>query len=434
MTEEPALAQGDCSASVHPDGEVQDPLLPVELWLKIFLMLINSRISSASCFGRKQAPLLLTWVCQHWRNIVINVPDLWTTMHLYMNEKADLRANQTPLFRLWNDRTKGKPLQIFLRDLSRPHKQSRGYSNSLPRSFFNGSRRWETLHLTIKLAPNSLYRLYGIKGKLDILESFTLLYTERSGSAFNSDGSQTPDLLEGTPNLRSISLLKTKQFFDLQIDFHNLLQVDLAPKSFLLEHSLTLYNCLRVLRMCRNLERARFNCGPVDEDEPPSQPKLIHQKLRDLTIIEAEAFDMGAFLDVLDVPSLIRLSIASYFQTPSSWNQAALTDFLSRTAGSIRRLELHLPHKVDLSLTHLQCLRLCPRIEQFLFMMDGSKHTKDDILADGFPRRALSWPESLPSLYYWANSKESSFTICSNPHRNMGSMKGGCLRRKDYVS
>ncbi|KAF8161539.1 hypothetical protein B0H34DRAFT_383994 [Crassisporium funariophilum] len=411
-------------------------LLPLELLMEVFIMLVESRESFVSCFGRKQAPLLLTWVCSYWRNTVINTPTLWTTMHLYINEKVELRASQKALFQVWNDRTQGRPLHIFLRHFPGHLNNQRGNLNSLPHKFLNQSKRWKTLCITTNHSGNSLGKLHlKTSGKLDVLDSFTLLYVKHSDSASNLHGSQICDLLRGTHNLRSISLLKSKQFFDLQINFDKLSQVDLFPKPLHRDDPLSLNDCLKVLQMCRNLERARFNCGPVDEGEPLSQ-SLTHENLRDLTIIEAGTnVDVAAFLDVLDVPSLVGLSIASYSQsTSSSWKQTALTGLLSRTSGSIRRLYLRLPRKIDFSMTHLQCLQLCPRIEQLLFMMDGSKHTKDDILAEGFPRRELSWPESLPRLYYWPNSKESSFTISSNPHPNMKSKTGGCLSRMDCVS
>ncbi|KAF7363128.1 F-box domain-containing protein [Mycena venus] len=81
-----SLAPLNSSSSVK---ETNSPIqrLPVELFHEIFLACLPSATFTPA--GRRQAPLLLSWVCTYWRRMALSFPKLWSSPALEPPHPAD---------------------------------------------------------------------------------------------------------------------------------------------------------------------------------------------------------------------------------------------------------------------------------------------------------------------------------------------------------
>ncbi|KAK1226929.1 hypothetical protein PQX77_010100 [Marasmius sp. AFHP31] len=92
--------------------------VPVEIWSMIFTLVIGSTTSFVACNPHGVIPgpdiaqsnaYNLTLVCSHWRQIVIGLPNLWTSIEVNLwNLEKDIR----PGLKLHLDRSKGRSLDL----------------------------------------------------------------------------------------------------------------------------------------------------------------------------------------------------------------------------------------------------------------------------------------------------------------------------------
>ncbi|KAK7049118.1 hypothetical protein R3P38DRAFT_2872750 [Favolaschia claudopus] len=97
---------------------VLDPMarLPVELQSKIFVhCLCIDEDEGASRPDPKLAPMLVSNVCQLWRDIALSTPELWT--HLRM-EGSPRGANYSQLYGSWLERSRPLPVSLTLASTS----------------------------------------------------------------------------------------------------------------------------------------------------------------------------------------------------------------------------------------------------------------------------------------------------------------------------
>ncbi|TDL25754.1 hypothetical protein BD410DRAFT_606722 [Rickenella mellea] len=83
--------------------------LPPELWSNIFLDCLPFHPS----FAALKAPLLLTHVCRHWRDVALSTPTLWSNISLTGGIES---ITDTTLIRfdMWLERSRSCPLSIDL--------------------------------------------------------------------------------------------------------------------------------------------------------------------------------------------------------------------------------------------------------------------------------------------------------------------------------
>ncbi|KAL0066353.1 hypothetical protein AAF712_006612 [Marasmius tenuissimus] len=94
--------------------------VPVEIWSMIFTLVIGSTTSFVACNPHGVIPgsdiaqsnaYNLTLVCSHWRQIVLGLPNLWTSIEVNLrNLEKDIR----PGLKLHLDHSKGRPLDLVI--------------------------------------------------------------------------------------------------------------------------------------------------------------------------------------------------------------------------------------------------------------------------------------------------------------------------------
>lgn len=85
-------------------------LLPNELLAKVFQAGTRDWAASSSAASTLPFPVLICGVCEHWREVAMTCPDLWSTIHV------PICSSSTPpaWVQAWLDRSKSVPLTIIL--------------------------------------------------------------------------------------------------------------------------------------------------------------------------------------------------------------------------------------------------------------------------------------------------------------------------------
>ena len=65
---------------------------------------------------RNRAPLLLTYVCSHWRTIAIGTPTLWSSLRVDI-EQLLAQSGRQKLYQMWLDRAWGTPVSLDITDI-----------------------------------------------------------------------------------------------------------------------------------------------------------------------------------------------------------------------------------------------------------------------------------------------------------------------------
>ncbi|TFK20276.1 hypothetical protein FA15DRAFT_759511 [Coprinopsis marcescibilis] len=97
--------------------------IPAELLAKIFKTATNSSLkewhdTSTTVGWNPPFPMLACAVCRHWRDIALNSPDLWSTVHvpISVSERPprSLRFDPAKLTSRWLDHSKSAPLDVYI--------------------------------------------------------------------------------------------------------------------------------------------------------------------------------------------------------------------------------------------------------------------------------------------------------------------------------
>ncbi|KAJ4480658.1 hypothetical protein C8J55DRAFT_428920, partial [Lentinula edodes] len=56
--------------------------LPVEVLTEIFVLCLSTERYPVRSL--REAPLLLTMICRHWREVTFKSPSLWNSLHIYL--------------------------------------------------------------------------------------------------------------------------------------------------------------------------------------------------------------------------------------------------------------------------------------------------------------------------------------------------------------
>lgn len=87
-------------------------LLPNELLAKVFQAGTRDWAASSSAASTLPFPILISGVCQHWREVAITCPDLWSTIHVPICSSST--GTPPAWVQAWMDRSKSVPLTIIL--------------------------------------------------------------------------------------------------------------------------------------------------------------------------------------------------------------------------------------------------------------------------------------------------------------------------------
>lgn len=184
----------------------------MDILLTILESYMNSLDIEQSVIDQSKPPARLTQVCQHWRDVVVNAPTLWTRISI---SNCTLSPPSLRALRRHIEYSKAAPLQIALiikedpfENICEPLASWEAVSlivrEALPRC--------RSLHIHFSMGINQdrgdFFFPPGSQTHMPLLESLSTLYT------FNA---QSRDAQIHAPRLKSVDLYKmdTSRYFEL---------------------------------------------------------------------------------------------------------------------------------------------------------------------------------------------------------------------------
>ncbi|KAJ7064650.1 hypothetical protein C8F01DRAFT_771255 [Mycena amicta] len=266
LTEEQQRLQLASDAIVYPVLS-----LPPEITTEIFKFCLESPTS----LSRHKAPLLLTQVCQAWRELVIGTPELWQSAQFTISHRVEF-------IEAWMSRTGLAPVDFTLstNDVT--------YSDGPVVCAVQHAHHWGSVDLRIPLTSFQVLDLH--ERSLPLLRSLSLEISNYAGSSPNG-----PECLviRDAPLLREVQIRTTPQFH-VQAPWARLTVLGLG-------HSINLTECLEIVAQCTQLRELT-----ADTDGSESTNHVTHQSL------EALSCNMANVLQCLTLPALKRLTFTGH--------------------------------------------------------------------------------------------------------------------------
>uniref|UniRef100_A0A0W0F3X0 Uncharacterized protein n=1 Tax=Moniliophthora roreri TaxID=221103 RepID=A0A0W0F3X0_MONRR len=330
--------------------------LPAESWMNIFTEVCSSDENALSATYRKitAPPIALSHVCSRWREIINNLPQLWTSISVDMyNLQADVRN----LVTLFGKRSKGHSLKIQihhqypLRAAHRPMITSK--SRRAFRALLAHAHQCGELHFELSAEETRALKSSDLIFSFPRLRTFDchtdLVSTLEHGWLFDS-------LRRGLPSLEvfrvetalGTDVIPYPQLTTLSIDGHR-------GACWLLE----------VLRTCRSLRSLTigFETASEEEDEEEFAPVVLPD-LRKFSVRVAETFPcsvLAPLCSTLSLPSLESLEIASA-PDPDDDDEwpPSLPTMIQSASATLRELSFRSHGKLSYPLNEI--LRSCPSL------------------------------------------------------------------------
>ena len=204
---------------------------PADIWGEIFAhCLPTNKLNLSSC-TLKEAPLLLTTVCRAWREIALNTPRLWGSVHIFFSNPpmstehesflSEMRARTLQGIKLWLDRSKSRPLTLSIYmadDVSPPSlsAEENARFSDLMNLLVKYSRRWKSLslgHGVGALHQQPLQQL--TRDDVPLLET---VHIGANAILFHSSTGVTPQVTELRPSPLSNLLCELTSLRSLQLN------------------------------------------------------------------------------------------------------------------------------------------------------------------------------------------------------------------------
>lgn len=289
--------------------------IPTELTQQIMLetLIANSDTQRFPRPIRSEAPLAFTAVSRQWREISLNMPELWQSIRL-----DDSTPTVPPqVLTVWGSRARSLPRNIQLRT-SDPDRAAALLAESV-----KSCVRWQDIDLALPL--ESFSALHG-HGPFPVLRSICL--TMRGGMTASDD---TIIALPSAPLLRRLTL---SDFPFLSVDM---------PWAQLTTLRITVYEAapgLAVLQRCPNIKNLVIALMD-DPGLPTAMPPIVLPALQYLRSLNTH------ILPFVTVPSLTQLDI--WGPGPSGTMEQLIDDLralLARSVCSLKRLTYRSPRDI----------------------------------------------------------------------------------------
>ncbi|KAJ7069484.1 hypothetical protein C8F01DRAFT_1112897 [Mycena amicta] len=288
-----------------------------------------------------RAPLLLTRICRHWRQIAHSMPTLWSSIHIPGSSFSQpggiggMLSFNSDVVAAWLNRTKGtnQALSISM--------SFRSVNQTLGLSFADVFPRLRRLELTLESGDN-LYMQPFLRQKardLPRLECLKIDSKEDSGPNFWPNS-----VILGLPTLRIVSLRIRADPMKLPLPWSELVELDLrcffsaTSLAAVFVGGLSVADALDVLRQCTRLRICTLQVTRGGQFQPRAVASVA--ELQELTV--TDAIFLPQFLERVDAPNLRRLTL-----TPKAGRED------EDRAAVLRGFQAHAPHLtgVDLVVT-----------------------------------------------------------------------------------
>ncbi|PPQ96163.1 hypothetical protein CVT26_004799 [Gymnopilus dilepis] len=346
------------------------------------------------------APLILSGVCQRWRDIMLNLPELWTSPNVYLNSASKLPLQQE-ILESWLDNSRTLPLHIGLCS------ELEGILEPIFDQVKARSSRWETLCLV--MSPRNYARFLRGLTSTPFLKSLHL----------NASQDDTrPNVT--SEELPKVALQKSVRLEELYI--HGLWpsQVEISIWDnltvFWTDHGTT-NEVLEVLRQAKYLKNGTFHgLYPSHEQNTASLSRNKSLEYLELQTVFTSLI-LELVLDRLILPSLkkfIYIDEKFIFSTGDSTSMplAHLRLFFDRSRCELQELVIKGHFLNPLNHEAVEVLQCLPSLRQ-LSLGSSRRRSLDRWDADEFftnPATCVTLFESLPQLEVFRVSGARTFS------------------------
>lgn len=330
--------QDRVSRSTNAQGS-PSPLtfLPIEVWVKIFLLCLPSRETLDEPFDNPRtfepaAPLLLCQICRSWRRLATSLPDLWCFLRVVVSLG---RAHPAPhTVNMWL-KNSGR-LLLYLSIYQVNNSYSNGYETyKVLELFIMHVARWKEIQFDLA-GPPPRCLLPIIKNKTLPLEKFHL-NTTGNESVVKTQG-LFEIFLHHVPKLTELVVCTIPQ--DLWREEHGMIPWAQLT-SLCVDNVPSVAVTLLMLDKCRNLRHLKVLI-PFGENSTLLTSQITNMALHTLNI-RAKCDDITAFAQTVVLPALASLQIDTSWQPGSAayrWPQTALSTLLERSGAYLHKLRI----------------------------------------------------------------------------------------------
>lgn len=284
-------------------------------------------------------PWRLAQICRIWRNVVTNLPKLWSSLRFFISSKSPvLVRNPEEIMAALLHRSGTSPLSIEYTEECTLEEVV--YPTQIMQMLVGQCHRWERLDLTLTSDSMGIIKLNDARGKLPVLERLHLTIEAEYVPA-----THTIDAFSIAPRLRGL-LVQNESNIIVELPLEQL-------ETFAERHELHLPHALLFPRLlnvaiCDLTQNLSLPTSFLDTDGPQSLPRV-----RDLTIEGTDVFSLLTTpkLEYLEVTtrSDSLMPLASMFRR----SKCALTSLIINLNGEVDAAIISVLREVP-SLTYLQ--------------------------------------------------------------------------------
>ncbi|KAH8114225.1 hypothetical protein DFH11DRAFT_1704482 [Phellopilus nigrolimitatus] len=337
---------------VAPSDAPSHPInhIPLEILTEIFLHLPRSLEAT-------EAPLILTGVCRKWREAALACPELWDTIILPLPSKG-MTTRENRLIKMFLQRSGARPLNVdlglvvnvYLRGVPKSHYQ---LVDMVVNSLVPHAGRIKVLN---RVMPSHFLHQFSL-GNLRRLEKLLICKDQDPSHIDRPAGERLPD------SLRSLNLYETSFNITQMFPLPPLSQLHLRrPRGngkLSVPQILNVLSELPRLRSC-TLEISRSSATHPEETLNCLTP-IILTDLEELHITWSNGIDVGAFLNVLETPSLVSIVLHCYLPRSCPWTE--IINFIKRCKPPLKIFSFKLGGHGTVPLSFLNCLKECGKLE-----------------------------------------------------------------------
>ncbi|KAG2141874.1 hypothetical protein DEU56DRAFT_795288 [Suillus clintonianus] len=299
------LKQAKITQSLNLHKGLVSPLwrLPIEVLSKIFHLCLPE-FDKFEMPSELDAPVVLTRVCQRWREVAVGIPSLWSRPSLSFCP-GDQWERQTFCYGSWLERSRGRPLSLTLCWNDCPYDSTKIQSLLQPYTHQISSL---SIHFS-QQDPEDHPEL--LLDDLPALRELNILTMDLTSVEYSI--AQLPSTVTNLKILWSCFTFETLLFHSNPVWTHLTTVVTRMsePNAF-----------IRLLKLCPNLSSLMI--GMASDSFPVFRP-FTHTNLQSLYIVFNDTSDLASLFNSVLLPNLRVLETSSWSKWPHNGFKAFLT-------------------------------------------------------------------------------------------------------------
>lgn len=289
-------------------------------------------------------------VCTYWRDVANSTPSLWATIHWLTLSQQKIEF-ETEMLKLWLARSGSCSLSVHIGSAYSYQEVTMDNHPAIAQLAAH-AHRWQNVRLRI---PSSMFGyLQAATGSFPQLQTLDIgsIHLDTSPLVANVNTFQY------APQLCKLSLGSRMSLDVPRMPWSQLIECRMEPIS-----NYTVDECFKILEWCANLQV--YMPTPANSAFTIPHTPIQHTRLRRLTIEEGSG--LGDLFEHLSLPAL---QTFEYDGADEIFPINSFNRLLSRSPPSLLRLSLTSPNAVIGEAALLQCLQLCPLLENLELLSD----------------------------------------------------------------